>query len=212
MKNLKLFFVFILIPFLGCVSLKEHEALVDILTKKIDQCTKYNNVLRNELDRKSQEKENISLELKILQQQKQELEISLKKEINEGKVRLTQRNNRLILNIDNKICFPSGSATLGKEAEGILEKVIINLQNFKNNQIYVEGNTDNVPVRKGSWIKDNWELSAERAASVTRFLQTKVSPERFSIVGHSYFNAIVPNDTEENKRLNRRVDIIIIPN
>lgn len=189
---------------LGCVSTEKHKAIVNELEKK-------NAELSSDLNKLGMEYQKISDELLSLRAQKQKLEKSLKSEIDCGKVRVLQYENRLVLNIDDKICFPSGSAKLGKEAEGILLKIAESLQEFPKTKVFIEGNTDNVPVKKGSWVKDNWELSAERAISVTRFIQAKIAPNRISIVGNAWFNSIVPNNTDDNKRLNRRVDIVIVP-
>jgi chemotaxis protein MotB len=208
---MKFVFSFLIAIFsVGCISLNEHEALVSELSKRIDLLSQENQKLKQDRDTAFLAFQTVSLDLEVIKTQKQKLAESLKKEIENGKVRISQQNDKIILNIDNKICFPSGSAVLGAEAKEILSKLVTNLKEFKNNKVYIEGNTDNVPVIKNSWVKDNWALSAERACSVTRFLETYIEPERFSIVGHSYFNSLVPNNTEENKHLNRRVDIIII--
>jgi chemotaxis protein MotB len=93
-----------------------------------------------------------------------------------------------------------------------LAKIITILAKYPENQIVVEGNTDDVPIHTKDF-RDNWQLSAERALSVLGYLlqNKKLDPHRFSASGVGEFNPVVPNDTAENKSLNRRVDIIVIP-
>jgi chemotaxis protein MotB len=80
-------------------------------------------------------------------------------------------------------------------------------------KIYIEGNTDNVPIRGGRY-KDNWELSTNRSLSVLRYILTRTNlPEKnFVAVGNGEFNPLKANSSEHNKSINRRVDIVILPN
>ncbi|MCX8000174.1 MAG: OmpA family protein, partial [Leptospiraceae bacterium] len=77
--------------------------------------------------------------------------------------------------------------------------------------LYIEGNTDNVPIRKGKYL-DNWELSTARALSVVRFLiKHGIYPKYITACGNSYYNPIKPNNSELNRSYNRRVDIVVAP-
>jgi chemotaxis protein MotB len=85
----------------------------------------------------------------------------------------------------------------------------------KNQQIAVEGHTDDVPLGAGlrTNFPSNWELSAARAAAVVRFLQKEggLEPQRLSVRGYSYYKPIASNDNEEGRRQNRRIEIILKP-
>ena len=77
--------------------------------------------------------------------------------------------------------------------------------------IVAEGNTDDVPV-KNAEFDSNWELSTKRSLSIVKYLieNKNINPNRISIKGYGEFNPIAPNDTQENKSKNRRVDILVV--
>lgn len=112
--------------------------------------------------------------------------------------------------IKDAILFESGSAMLKQSGVQLLSKLEGMLNEF-DNDIVVEGHTDNVPIRSAAY-PSNWELSAARAVSVLRHLQEEmnVDPTRLSAKGYGEFAPIVPNDTWENKGKNRRVNLIIL--
>ena len=93
-----------------------------------------------------------------------------------------------------------------------LDKIAKILSDYPENNIVVEGHTDNVPI-KTKRFRDNWELSTERALAVLHYLlrNTNLDPVRFAAAGYGEYQPIVSNDTPANKALNRRVDIVVIP-
>ena len=94
----------------------------------------------------------------------------------------------------------------------MLDKIKKILSDYPEYQIVVEGHTDNIPI-KTQKFRSNWQLSTERALSVLDYLlsKTKIDPRRFSAAGFAEHSPIMPNDTAENRSLNRRVDIVVIP-
>ena len=78
--------------------------------------------------------------------------------------------------------------------------------------IGIEGHTDNEPIEYSGW-KSNWELSTARALSVLHYLadQEGIAPQRLSAVGYGEYKPVASNDTKEGRRLNRRVEIVILP-
>ena len=151
-------------------------------------------------------------ELDRMQSQANELEKQLEEEIKRGEIRLKRFHDRLIINLDDRICFDSGSAKLKPDILPALNKITKILSAYPENRIVVEGHTDNVPIHTARF-RDNWELSAERALSVLNYLlkNKKLKPGRFSAAGYGEYNPIVPNNSAENRSLNRRVDIVVIP-
>ena len=109
------------------------------------------------------------------------------------------------------ILFDSGSAELKLQAYDILDEIIPLLKMLPYT-VVVEGHTDNIPVSKSSKYLSNWELSAARAYSVVKYFvsQKGLQPQRFVIAGYGEFKPIAPNDTEENRAKNRRIEIKII--
>ncbi len=114
---------------------------------------------------------------------------------------------RIILTGD--LLFPSGQAELTSDALDSLKKLakIIKKTPYMINVI---GHTDSKPVRSLQY-PSNWELSLARASRVARFLinETQLAPRQFSVAGYSSFRPLKPNTTEENRRVNRRVEIIL---
>ena len=151
-------------------------------------------------------------ELSRLENQALELEKQLKTEIEKGEIRLKRYHDKLIINIDDKISFASGSADLKPEILPALDKIKKILSDYPEYQIVIECHTDNIPI-KTQKFRSNWQLSTERALSVLDYLlaKTKIDPRRFSAAGFAEHSPIMPNDTAENRSLNRRVDIVVIP-
>ncbi|OGS35016.1 MAG: hypothetical protein A2474_02065, partial [Elusimicrobia bacterium RIFOXYC2_FULL_34_12] len=117
---------------------------------------------------------------------------------------------RVKISLSNPILFDSGSSDLKEEAIPAL-KEIAQLINTMDNPVIVEGHTDNVPMISKRF-RSNFELSAARAFSVINYFisSEKMSPSRFSTFGYGEYRPISPNDTENNRAKNRRIEINII--
>jgi len=151
-------------------------------------------------------------ELSRMESQASDLEKQLDEEIKKGDIRLKKFHNRLVINIDDKISFDSGYANLKKEILPSLKKIRQILSQYPEYNIVVEGHTDNIPM-KSKKFRDNWELSTERALAVLDYLlqDENLNPVRFSAAGYGEYRPLVSNATKENRALNRRVDIVVIP-
>jgi flagellar motor protein MotB len=118
-------------------------------------------------------------------------------------------NQSIKVSVRGNLLFDLGKADLKPEAISFLQHLaqIIATNNY---QIEVVGHTDNFPVSNPAY-PTNWELSSARAARVARYLiqYGKLEPGRFTVIGHSYYQPIVANDSLMNKAKNRRVEIII---
>ncbi|MCP5495717.1 MAG: OmpA family protein [Leptospiraceae bacterium] len=194
-------------------AIKQQEKLANFYEDKLKKCESLNQEYAEEVAKLQNLTQKQKQELEKLSSQAEELEEKLQDEIQSGKIRLKRYNNKLIINLDDKICFSSGSAKLKKGIKPALDKITQILINYPENQISIEGHTDNVPIIKGSKIADNWQLSTERALSVLRYiLQNKIlDSRRFSAAGFGEFHPILENNTPANRALNRRVDIVVIP-
>ncbi|EMO55451.1 OmpA family protein [Leptospira noguchii] len=191
---------------------KKTEALQKEYEKKISDLEGRILILNDEISKLKHLSENQKKELDRLSDQANELESKLTDEIKKGQIRLKRFHNRLVINIDDKISFDSGSADLKKQIFPALDKIKEILGNYPGNLIIIEGHTDNIPIRTKKF-SDNWQLSGERALSVLHyFLESKIlDPRNFSLAGYGEFQPIVSNDTPENRALNRRVDIVVVP-
>lgn len=118
----------------------------------------------------------------------------------------------VFISLSDKMLYRSGSYEVLPSAEKVLAKVANIINDYKDYDVLVEGHTDNVPIRT-QFIKDNWDLSALRATSVVRLLQTKfgVAPERMTAGGRSEFVPKASNSTADGRSTNRRTEIIILP-
>lgn len=135
---------------------------------------------------------------------------TLKPEIQQGLVEIKTQGNRILLRINEKGSFPSGSSIVKGSFIPVLNKLRKSLNDIEGN-IIVSGHTDNIPI-KTARFRSNWELSASRAVTVVHELLAlgTLSPKRFIVEGHGDAHPAVPNDTPEHRALNRRVEITIV--
>ncbi|MBA2544448.1 MAG: OmpA family protein, partial [Deltaproteobacteria bacterium] len=136
----------------------------------------------------------------------------LQQMITSKELKVLPRNGRLIIALPNDILFDSGSTTLKPAGQKALEKIAAVLATIDDRNFLVAGHTDNVPIKTGRY-SSNWELSTERAVNVVTFLVKKgMKPKVLSAAGYSEFDPIAENNSEPNKALNRRIEIVLQPN
>ncbi|MFV0519776.1 MAG: flagellar motor protein MotB [Lachnospirales bacterium] len=123
-------------------------------------------------------------------------------------VEVIQEDNYILLKFKDGILFDSGSADLKQGAIDLLSGVGDELASYTNHDIKIEGHTDDVPISGGIY-KSNYYLSAARAIAVLEFLISNegINPAYLSAEGFGEFRPLVPNDSEENRAKNRRVEI-----
>ena len=118
----------------------------------------------------------------------------------------------VFINLSDKVLYKSGSSVLTAKADEVLANIAKIIESRPDLEVMVEGYTDNDAIKSNCLI-DNWDLSVKRATSVVRTLQEKhkINPNRLIAAGRGEYNALAPNDSRENKALNRRTRIIIMP-
>jgi chemotaxis protein MotB len=132
--------------------------------------------------------------------------------IDAGQLTVDIVRGRMVIRLPQDILFQSGSATLGTDGTRTLREVGAVLARLEDRQFQVEGHTDNVPIATAQF-PSNWELSSARAMSVIRvLLQSGVPPARLSGAGYGEFQPVAANDSPANRRLNRRIEIVMLPN
>lgn len=116
------------------------------------------------------------------------------------------------ISLSDNMLYKSGSFEVSDQAAATLSKIAKIITDYKDYDVLIEGNTDNVPIAKGA-IRNNWDLSALRASSVVQVLQNtyRVDPKRLTAGGRGEYNPIASNDSEAGKMKNRRTQIIITP-
>ena len=116
------------------------------------------------------------------------------------------------ISLADNMLYKSGSYEINDRAAETLSKIAKIITDYKDYDVLIEGNTDNVPISREN-IRNNWDLSCLRASSVVQALQTKygVDPKRLTAGGRGEYNPLQSNDTELGKQRNRRTQIIITP-
>jgi len=139
----------------------------------------------------------------------EEIAEKMQEEIAKDMVELETKGRKIVIRIQEKGAFSSGSATLQDEFIPVLDKLIEMLESIEGD-ISVEGHTDDIPIKTVKF-PSNWDLSVARALEVAHglFDDGFISQDRFSISGFSDTLPLVPNDSPDNRRRNRRVEIIL---
>jgi len=116
------------------------------------------------------------------------------------------------ISLSDNMLYKSGSYEISDKAGETLSKIAKIITDYKDFEVLIEGNTDNVPISKPN-IRNNWDLSALRASSVVQALQNNygVDPKRLTAGGRGEYNPVASNDTDAGKVQNRRTQIIITP-
>jgi chemotaxis protein MotB len=116
------------------------------------------------------------------------------------------------ISLADNMLYESGTYTINKRASETLSKIAKIIKDYKDYDVLIEGNTDNVPISREN-IRNNWDLSCLRASSVVQALQNDygVDPKRLTAGGRGEYNPLQPNTTEVGKQRNRRTQIIITP-
>ncbi|HOM03186.1 MAG TPA: flagellar motor protein MotB [Acetivibrio sp.] len=124
-------------------------------------------------------------------------------------VKIIDENENLTVRINSVILFDLGKADIKETGKETLKKIGALIKELNKNAI-VQGHTDNLPINT-MLFPTNWELSTKRATNVVLFLveECGVDPVKMTATGNGEFRPIAPNDTEENRQKNRRIDIVI---
>ena len=141
--------------------------------------------------------------------QAEELKRKLDKEISAGLLEVETASTKIIIRIQEKGSFPSGSANLDPDFYAVISKITDVIANTPG-RIIVAGHTDDVPISTKRF-RSNWELSSARAVTVVHAMLSNaaVDEKRFLVEGFADSQPLVPNDTKEHRALNRRVELII---
>jgi chemotaxis protein MotB len=163
--------------------------------------------LQTTLDETRVQKDHEAAEFAALKKQ-------LEQELNQTQVQVTLLKNQMrVINLTSEVLFNSGSAQIKPAGQKVLALIASTLSSYPNRQVFIEGHTDDIPMNKNGAYRSNWELSSARAISAVEILRgdNQVSPERLKVVGHGEFKPVTSNETAEGRRLNRRIEIRLMP-
>lgn len=131
--------------------------------------------------------------------------------VDTGQLQVTSRRGNLVLALPAEVLFPPASATLERKGEIALLQVGGILKQFGDRRFLVVGHTDNLPI-KSNTFRDNWELSAARALTVTRVLvEAGMKPENLIAAGAGEHDPVADNGNAKERARNRRIDIVLLP-
>jgi chemotaxis protein MotB len=128
----------------------------------------------------------------------------------EGIVGAYLESGKITLRLPASVLFDSGKVELKPEGKKVLQEMKDFFIRHPDQKINIRGYTDNLPPRAGSRFKDNWEISALRAINVLRYLiSIGIEPERLTATGFADLNPLYPNNSDENRARNRRVEFVL---
>jgi len=206
----------------------ENKAVADLreqVSKLVDENKRYLSMiddqkttiegLQNELEKERSVVQQKDKKISDLEKTRAEIENSLREQIAQKNIKIEEIEGRLKVTFVDKILFDSGSVKIKPKGREVLLTLADSFKANQKQNIVVEGHTDDVQI--GAALQDrfptNWELSTARATSVVRFLQEKgaIGPERLTASGFSFYKPVDTNETEEGRKQNRRIEIILIP-
>ncbi len=174
------------------------------ISKLVDQINESNQYIRHLVEVKSKSD---SLNLILTNNLTRSLS---KEELKEVDVQVLK--GVVYISLADNMLYKSGSYEISDRAAETLSKIAKIIMDYKDYDVLIEGNTDNVPISREN-IRNNWDLSCLRASSVVQALQNQygVDPKRLTAGGRGEYNPVTGNDSEVGKQRNRRTQIIITP-
>ena len=132
--------------------------------------------------------------------------------VSDEDINIEVRGGAVFISISDKLLYTSGSANLLPQGETVMEKIAMIINDHEDFEVMIEGHTDNRPIA-GYCMKDNWDLSAQRAIAVVRTLQEnyEVDPARMIAGARAEYQPKGDNETAEGRSANRRTEVVILP-
>jgi len=210
-----LFAVICVIALTGCTNWEQEYKNLDIL---YENCQGHLENCQGSLEKLDLERKQLGQKLIQSQQTINDLERQLKSgaPVNKASgfegmdVKYDRAAGTITVTLQNTVLFSSGQATLKKTTISELDRIRTVLKDrYRGMQVDVVGHTDSDPIKKSKW-KDNWQLSAERALSVLRYLNSKgISSDQIRAVAAGSSRPVASNKSVSGKAQNRRVEIVV---
>ena len=174
------------------------------IKKSLEALNEQNRYIKN-LTTSMQRKDSLNLVLLM----------NLKRSLNnfdDEDVTIEVKKGVVYISISDKMLFKSGSYKINDKAREVISKIAKIVNDHTELDILIEGHTDNVPIQTECML-DNWDLSVKRATSIVRLMQNEynVQPQRMTAGGRSEYIPKKTNKTSEGRTINRRTEIIILP-
>jgi len=161
-------------------------------------------------EKEAMKKEIMEQAIESTQAEAEKIEERLKEDIKKGLVSVERQGLKVIIRINEKGSFGSGTAILNPSFDPVMKRITQSVLDAKG-KIQISGHTDNIPIST-DWYRSNWELSAGRAVSVGEFMlkNKQLDPKRLVIQGYADTQPLVPNTSAANRSKNRRVEVILM--
>jgi chemotaxis protein MotB len=202
-------------------ELAKEKSVNESLNNRLNQAVSTSSSVQEQLSEKErkllEQQERLDQLQSLLDEQKavmSNLKATVDRALNQyrsDELQIYEQDGKLYVSLQDKLLFPSGSATVNKDGTEALGKLAEVLNSNEEIQIMVEGHTDSIPIR--GRFEDNWALSTARATAIVRILTDTydVAPERVIAAGKSYYEPKESNKTPEGRAKNRRTEIILTP-
>lgn len=140
----------------------------------------------------------------------QRIKKAVKKEGLEDAVKVKVTESGIAVKLSDPIGFDLGESEIKPELIPTLKNICEIVNSLPTTQIRVEGHTDDLPIRSYKF-PSNWELSSSRALNVVKFMASdgRIEPSRLSAIGYGEYRPLVPNTSDENRKMNRRIEIFV---
>lgn len=194
----------------GCVSSKKYQALENQYASMEDR----NAALEQEVAKARADNAKLARQKEEQERIMEDIIKSLDAEVAAKSAEIKMLQQKLVVSIEDRLFFASGSAEINGEGRDILKRLAPVLKKAENQEIRVLGHTDSVPIGKNLSTKflSNWELSTARATAIIQILQWGygIDPERLLAQGVAHHRPLI-EETEETRATNRVVEIILTP-
>lgn len=140
-----------------------------------------------------------------------QLQEGVREMVDTGQLKAAFRRGQMVLELPAEVLFSSGRANLSRNGREALGEVATALLEFSDRRFLIAGHTDDRAIQTARF-PNNWHLSTERALSVLEFFVEKgMKPTNLAAVGFGEFDPIADNDSPDGRALNRRIEIILVP-
>jgi chemotaxis protein MotB len=128
----------------------------------------------------------------------------------EGLLSANFEDGKITIKLPADVLFRPGEITLTPQGQAAIKAMRDFFISHPDQSINIKGYTDNRPVRAGSRLRDNWEISSLRAVNVLRYLmKLGIKPNRLTATGLGEMDPLVPNNSERNRQRNRRIEFVL---
>jgi len=146
-------------------------------------------------------------------QQFRDMVAKFKSMIDAGKLQVEFRDGLMLVKLPDNILFDTGKTDLKPAGQEAIKQVTQILAGIEGRKFQVTGHTDNKPLSHHSAFKSNWELSTQRAVEVVKFMSKNgMDEKRLSAAGYADTLPVGDNSSEDGRRQNRRIEIVVVPN